>query len=156
MLNSDMLVSPVTETAEGLYLTFIRSARVRFACNAVTSRCNAVASPSGVECRATEPAAEHSFREVPRRLPKAGVLVHNWVHAQWEDQRPGRNGFRVWMEPKPKTGRPLCHCGVTGKSLSASSTTNRDFRRSPSAPCGSAQSATPSRCAIGSRPRPYR
>src|SRR6476659_3793175 len=33
--------------------------------------------------------------EVPRRLPKAGVLVHNWVHAQWEDQRPGRNGFRV-------------------------------------------------------------
>ena len=34
--------------------------------------------------------------KVPRRLPKAGVLVHNWVHAQWEDQRPGRNGFRVW------------------------------------------------------------
>ena len=42
--------------------------------------------------------------EVPSRLPKAGVLVHNWVHAQWEDQRPGRNGFRVWTEPKPKTG----------------------------------------------------
>ena len=52
--------------------------------------------------------------EVPRRLPKAGVLVHNWVHAQWEDQRPGRNGFRVWTEPKPKTGRPLCQCGWSG------------------------------------------
>ena len=54
------------------------------------------------------------LRGVPRRLPKAGVLVHNWVHAQWEDQRPGRNGFRVWMEPKPRTGRPLCHCGWSG------------------------------------------
>ena len=54
------------------------------------------------------------LREVPRRLPKAGVLVHNWVHAQWEDQRPGRNGFRVWMEPKRKTGRPLCQCGWSG------------------------------------------
>jgi hypothetical protein len=52
--------------------------------------------------------------EVPRRPPKAGVLVHNWGHAQWEDQRPGRNGFRVWTEPKPKTGRPLCHCGWSG------------------------------------------
>ena len=52
--------------------------------------------------------------EVPSRLPKAGVLVHNWVHAQWEDQRPGRNGFRVWTEPKPKTGRPLCQCGWSG------------------------------------------
>jgi len=30
--------------------------------------------------------------EVPRRLPKAGVLVHNWVHAQWEDQRPAAAG----------------------------------------------------------------
>jgi hypothetical protein len=54
------------------------------------------------------------LREVPRRPPKAGVLVHNWVHAQWENQRPGRNGFRVWMEPKPRTGRPLCHCGCSG------------------------------------------
>jgi hypothetical protein len=54
------------------------------------------------------------YRDLTRRLPKAGVLVHNWVHAQWEDQRPGRNGFRVWMEPKPKTGRPLCHCGWSG------------------------------------------
>ena len=54
------------------------------------------------------------LREVPRRPPKAGVLVHNWVHAQWENQRPGRNGFRVWMEPKPRTGRPLCHCGWSG------------------------------------------
>ena len=51
--------------------------------------------------------------EVPRRLPKAGVLVHNSVHAQWEDQRPGRNSFRVWMEPKPRTG-PLCQCGWSG------------------------------------------
>jgi hypothetical protein len=52
--------------------------------------------------------------ELPRRLPKTGVIVHNWIHAQWEDQRPGRNGFRAWIEPKPKTGRPLCQCGWSG------------------------------------------
>src|SRR5262249_58112266 len=65
--------------------------------------------------RIKEPPMRHlDLSEVPSRLPKAGVLVHNWVHAQWEDQRPGRNGFRVWTEPKPKTGRPLCQCGWSG------------------------------------------
>ena len=53
------------------------------------------------------------IKNVPRQLPKGGrVLVHNCVHAEWQDQKPGVNGFRCWtarigrhsnMEP--------CDCG---------------------------------------------
>ena len=56
------------------------------------------------------------IKNVPRQLPKGGrVLVHNCVHAEWQDQKPGVNGFRCWtaqigrhpnMEP--------CDCGWSG------------------------------------------
>ena len=50
----------------------------------------------------------------PRRLPNDGrVIVHNWVYAQWEDQRPGSNGFRAWTE-QPRKQRPSCSCGWSG------------------------------------------
>jgi hypothetical protein len=43
------------------------------------------------------------LNEVPRRLPSDGrLIVHNWVHAQWEDQRPGFQGFRAWTEQPRK------------------------------------------------------
>ncbi len=52
--------------------------------------------------------------EVPRRLPNDGrVIVHNWVYAQWEDRRPGSNGFRAWTEQLRKR-RPSCSCGWSG------------------------------------------
>jgi hypothetical protein len=54
---------------------------------------------------------------LPRKLPKGDkVIVHNRVHAQWEDQWPGDSGFRVWTELKrklPKSAKP-CDCGWSG------------------------------------------
>src|SRR5690348_7216501 len=56
------------------------------------------------------------IKNVPRQLPKGErVLVHNCVHAEWQDQKPGVNGFSCWtawigrhsnMEP--------CDCGWSG------------------------------------------
>jgi hypothetical protein len=59
--------------------------------------------------------------KLPRKLPKDGsVIVHNRVHAEWEDQEPGDNGFRVWTTRLPKrrsktklTPKP-CDCGWSG------------------------------------------
>jgi hypothetical protein len=43
------------------------------------------------------------------------VLVHNCVHAGWQDQKPGVNGFRCWTT---RTGRHSnmepCDCGWSG------------------------------------------
>jgi cyclopropane fatty-acyl-phospholipid synthase-like methyltransferase len=37
------------------------------------------------------------IKNVPQQLPKGGrVLVHNCVHAEWQDQKPGVNDFRCW------------------------------------------------------------
>ena len=59
------------------------------------------------------------YANIPRTLPKDGkVIVHNRVHAQWEDQFPGCDGFRAWTEPKQnlsKTAKP-CDCGWSGLS----------------------------------------
>ena len=36
------------------------------------------------------------IKHVPRQLPTGGrVLVHNCVHAEWQDQNPGVNGSIV-------------------------------------------------------------
>ena len=56
------------------------------------------------------------IKNVPRQLPKGGrVLVHNYVHAEWQDQKPGVNGFRCWTA---RIGRHLnmepCDCGWSG------------------------------------------
>jgi hypothetical protein len=56
------------------------------------------------------------IKNVPRQLPKGDrVLVHNCVHAEWQDQKPGVNGFRCWTA---WIGRHLnmepCHCGWSG------------------------------------------
>ena len=56
------------------------------------------------------------IKNVPRQLPKGGrVLVHNCVHAEWQDQKPGVNGFRCWTT---QTGRhsnmEQCDCGWSG------------------------------------------
>ena len=56
------------------------------------------------------------IKNVPRQLPKGGrVLVHNCVHAEWQDQKPGVNGFRCWTT---RTGRHSnmepCDCGWSG------------------------------------------
>jgi hypothetical protein len=59
--------------------------------------------------------------KLPRRLPKDGsVIVHNRVHAQWGDQMPGWDGFRVWTtrlpkrRSKTKTTPEPCDCGWSG------------------------------------------
>jgi hypothetical protein len=45
------------------------------------------------------------IKNVPQQLPKGGqLLVHNCVHAEWQDQKPGVNGFRCWTT---RTGRHL-------------------------------------------------
>ena len=56
------------------------------------------------------------IKNVPQQLPKGGwVLVHNCVHAEWQDQKPGVNGFRCWTT---RTGRHSnmepCDCGWSG------------------------------------------
>jgi hypothetical protein len=56
------------------------------------------------------------IKNVPQQLPKGGrVLVHNCVHAEWEDQKPGVNGFHCWTT---RTGRHSnmepCDCGWSG------------------------------------------
>jgi hypothetical protein len=54
---------------------------------------------------------------VPRKLPKGGkVIVHNRVHAQWENQELGLNGFRAWIEAKENLPEhaDLCDCGWSG------------------------------------------
>ena len=52
---------------------------------------------------------------IPRKLPLGRVLVHNRVHAQWENQPPGVNGFRVWTANRPTVSRnkayQKCRCG---------------------------------------------
>ena len=50
--------------------------------------------------------------EVPRRLPKAGVLVHNWVHAQWEDQRPGRSLLSDYLSFCNTQAESLASCSL--------------------------------------------
>ena len=56
------------------------------------------------------------IKNVPRQLPKGGrVLVHNCVHAEWQDQKPGVNGFHCWTT---RIGRHSnmkpCDCGWSG------------------------------------------
>jgi hypothetical protein len=54
---------------------------------------------------------------LPRKLPASGrVLVHNRVHAQWEDQHPGAYGFRAWTMPQHELTDNMapCACGWSG------------------------------------------
>jgi hypothetical protein len=56
------------------------------------------------------------LRALPRHAPAEGrVIVHNCVHAEFEDQWPGSNGFRAWTQrpnEAPKIKR--CDCGWSG------------------------------------------
>jgi hypothetical protein len=53
---------------------------------------------------------------MPHALPKDGkAIVHNRVHAQWEDQTPGEYGFRVWITYLSEhPNAELCDCGWSG------------------------------------------
>jgi hypothetical protein len=55
---------------------------------------------------------------VPNKLPFGKALVHNRVHAQWENQTPGINGFRAWTVTRLQASRDKrhqkCACGWSG------------------------------------------
>jgi hypothetical protein len=56
------------------------------------------------------------IKNVPEQLPKGGrVLVHNCVHAEWQDQKPGVNGFRCWTTRSGRhSNMEPCDCGWSG------------------------------------------
>jgi hypothetical protein len=54
---------------------------------------------------------------VPKKIPEGWILFHNRVHAQWDDQAPGVNGFRAWLTKDELSELPLakpCDCGWSG------------------------------------------
>jgi hypothetical protein len=55
---------------------------------------------------------------VPRKLPLGKALVHNRVHALWENQTPGINGFRAWtvtrLQAAKNKAHVKCSCGWSG------------------------------------------
>jgi hypothetical protein len=64
-----------------------------------------------------KPATMHYIARLPRKLPKGRVIVHNRVHALWEDQPLGYHGFRAWTvtaREAAQEGWKPCRCGWSG------------------------------------------
>jgi hypothetical protein len=55
------------------------------------------------------------LNHVPRKIPLGRVIVHNRVHALFENQPPGMNGFRTWTVARLTASRNKayikCSCG---------------------------------------------